>query len=136
MTPDSKSERRTIADRPRHNRAAPPATGQDRANERSACSRKGLRSTADRARHVEPKPTRRRVTRDDLASAPITISIEQTAPGSPLDERLRREQTRALLDLLVDVAARRTAKQRRADHPQPTSGPAVLGTPRARHRRA
>lgn len=47
------------------------------------------------------------MTRDDLASAPITISIEQTAPGSPLDERLCREQTRALLDLLVDVAARR-----------------------------
>ncbi len=136
MTPDSESERRTIADRPQRNRAVPLATGQDRANERSACSRKGLRSTADRARHVEPKPTQRRATHDDLASTRITISIEQTVPGSPLDERLRREQTRALLDLLVDIAARRKAKQRRADHPQSTSGPAMLGTPRARHRRA
>jgi hypothetical protein len=77
---------------------------------RSACPRQDLRSTADRARHVEPKPTQRRAIHDDLASAPITISIEQTAPGSPLDERLCREQTRALLDLLVDVAARRTVR--------------------------
>jgi hypothetical protein len=61
---------------------------------------------------VQPTtPSRRRPTHDDFANARITITIQQTTPGSPLDERLRREQTRALLDLLVDVAARRKAKQ-------------------------
>jgi hypothetical protein len=34
------------------------------------------------------------------------MSIEYTKPGSPLDEHLRREQTRALLDLLADHARR------------------------------
>jgi hypothetical protein len=116
---------RTIADHPRRSGAAAPARSRDHAGGRSACPRKDLRSAADRARHVEPKPARRRATHDDLATARITVSIEQTVPGSPLDERLRREQTRALLDLLVDVAARRKAR-RGADHPQPKSGPAVL----------
>ena len=129
------TEPRTTANHPRRNRAAAPARSRDHTSGRSACPRKDLRSAADRARHVEPKPARRRATHNDLANARITISIEQTVPGSPLDERLRREQTRALLDLLVDVAARRKAQRRRADHPQP-SGPAVQRTPRARHRRA
>jgi hypothetical protein len=39
----------------------------------------------------------------------VVVSIEHTKPGSPLDEHLRREQTRALLDLLADYAARRRA---------------------------
>lgn len=103
---------RTTAHCPRRKGAAP-ASGEDRACGRSACRRKDLRSAPDRARPVEPEPARRRAT-DDLASAEINISIEQTVPGTPLDERLRREQTRALLDLLVDVSARRRADRRQA----------------------
>jgi hypothetical protein len=61
---------------------------------------------------VQPEPNRRRATHDDLASAQITITIKEATPGSPLDERLRREQTRALLNLLVDINARREAKRR------------------------
>jgi hypothetical protein len=43
---------------------------------------------------------------DPLDGAPIVVSVEYTTPGSPLDEHLRREQTRALLDLLADHARR------------------------------
>jgi hypothetical protein len=32
----------------------------------------------------------------------IVVSIEYTKPGTALDDHLRREQTRALLDLLAD----------------------------------
>lgn len=38
--------------------------------------------------------------RNALDRAPIVASVEYTTPGSPLDERLRRVQTRALLELL------------------------------------
>ena len=37
-----------------------------------------------------------------LDEAQIVVSVKYTKPGSPLDEYLRREQTRALLDLLAD----------------------------------
>ena len=37
------------------------------------------------------------------------MCVERAKPGSPLDERLRREQTLALLDLLADHVARRRA---------------------------
>jgi hypothetical protein len=43
---------------------------------------------------------------DPLDGAPVVVSIRHTKPGSPLDEHLRREQIRALLDLLADHAAR------------------------------
>jgi hypothetical protein len=38
------------------------------------------------------------------------VSVEYTKPGSPLDEHLRREQTRALLDLLADHARRQRSR--------------------------
>ncbi|HEX4837436.1 MAG TPA: hypothetical protein VFV03_02790 [Solirubrobacteraceae bacterium] len=34
------------------------------------------------------------------------MSVKYTKPGTPLDEQLRREQTRALLDLLADHVRR------------------------------
>jgi hypothetical protein len=46
---------------------------------------------------------------DDLARAEVVVCVERAKPGSPLDERLRREQTLALLDLLADHVARRRA---------------------------
>jgi hypothetical protein len=57
-----------------------------------------------------------------LDDAPIVVSIEHTKPGSPLDEHLRREQVRALLDLLADYV-------RRCQDDESNSGPAVLPTP-------
>jgi hypothetical protein len=47
---------------------------------------------------------------DPLEGAPIVVSVEYTKPGSPLDEHLRREQTRALLDLLADHARRQRSR--------------------------
>src|SRR5258705_13813382 len=102
-------------DRPQRSRTATPARRRDHASRHPTS--KDLRSSASRAKCVQPAPDRRRATHDDLASAHITISIEEATPGSPLDERLRREQTRALLNLLVDVIARREAKRR---PPSPT----------------
>lgn len=106
MTPDPRHHPKAVSCPPPQNRA--PARSRDHASGRHAG--KDLRSAPNRARHVESKPNRRRAAHDDLTSAQITISVEQASPGSPLDERLRREQTRALLDLLVDIAARRKAK--------------------------
>lgn len=40
-----------------------------------------------------------------------TMSIEQTKPGSALDDQLRREQAKAIFDLL-----------RSTSHPRPTEG--------------
>ncbi len=34
--------------------------------------------------------------------AEIVVNIEYTKPGTALDDHLRKEQTRALLDLLAD----------------------------------
>lgn len=96
-------------DRPQRSRTATSARSRDHISRPPS---KDLRSSAGRARCVQPGPDRRRATHDDLASAQITISIEEATPGSPLDERLRREQTRALLNLLVDIIARREAKRR------------------------
>jgi hypothetical protein len=47
---------------------------------------------------------------DPLDGAPIVVSVEYTTPGSPLDEHLRREQTRALLNLLADHARRQRSR--------------------------
>jgi hypothetical protein len=49
----------------------------------------------------------RRPSRNDLAAAPVSISVEYTVPGSPQDERLCREQARAVLELLSDIVKRR-----------------------------
>ena len=50
---------------------------------------------------------RKREIRDELEHARITVQVEHTVLGSPLDQRLCREQTRALLDLIADVVSRR-----------------------------
>jgi hypothetical protein len=73
-------------------------------------------------------PRRTKAAVDPLDGVPVVVSIEHTKPGSPLDEHLRREQIRALLDLLADY-------ERRCQDDRSNSGPAVLPTPRARHRR-
>ena len=55
---------------------------------------KGERDNADaRPRHI------RKSVWDD---AEIVVNIECTEPGTALDDHLRKEQTRALLDLLAD----------------------------------
>ncbi len=52
----------------------------------------------------------RRPRRNDPVPPPVAISIEYTASGSPQDERLCREQTRAVLDLLADIIQRRAER--------------------------
>jgi len=49
----------------------------------------------------------RRPRRNDPVPLPVAISIEYAVAGSPQDERLCREQTRAVLDLLSDIIERR-----------------------------
>lgn len=48
--------------------------------------------------HTRPRRARRSVWDD----AEIVVNIEYTKPGTALDDHLRKEQTRALLDLLAD----------------------------------
>jgi hypothetical protein len=48
--------------------------------------------------HARPRRTRKSVWDD----AEIVVNIEYTKPGTALDDHLRKEQTRALLDLLAD----------------------------------
>jgi hypothetical protein len=48
--------------------------------------------------NARPRRTRKSVWDD----AEIVVNIEYTKPGTALDDYLRREQTRALLDLLAD----------------------------------
>ncbi len=50
---------------------------------------------------------------DPLDGAPVVVSIEHTKPGSPLDEQLRRDQVRALLDLLADHVRRQNRREQR-----------------------
>jgi hypothetical protein len=47
---------------------------------------------------VSPRRTRKTVWED----AEIVIDIQYTKPGTALDDHLRKEQTRAVLDLLAD----------------------------------
>lgn len=47
---------------------------------------------------VSPRRTRKTVWDD----AEIVVNIEYTKPGTALDDHLRKEQTRAVLDLLAD----------------------------------
>jgi hypothetical protein len=61
-------------------------------------------SDSDRSRRT------RRTRRNDLAPPPVSISTEYTVVGSPQDERLCREQTRAVIDLLSDIIQRRNAR--------------------------
>jgi hypothetical protein len=45
----------------------------------------------------------------------IVFRIEYTEPGSPQDQRLAAEQTKAVLALLADVAAKRSRRRSIAD---------------------
>lgn len=45
--------------------------------------------------------SRRGPRRTDWDDAKIVVNIEHTKPGTPLDDYLRKEQTRALLELLA-----------------------------------
>jgi len=67
--------------------------------------------------HGRPDPA----SDDPLDRAQIVVSIEHTTPGSPLDEQLRREQTRALLDLLADHATRQRARLDDANRREPSN---------------
>lgn len=49
-----------------------------------------------------PSARHRRARKTDWDDAEIVIKIEHTTPGTALDDHLRKEQTRALLDLLAD----------------------------------
>jgi hypothetical protein len=55
------------------------------------------------AADARPRPARKSVWDD----AEIVIDIEYTRPGTALDDHLRKEQTRALLDLLADYVQKR-----------------------------
>lgn len=55
------------------------------------------KSERDRA-DGHPRRTRKSVWDD----AKVVVNIEYTKPGTALDDYLRREQARALLDLLAD----------------------------------
>jgi hypothetical protein len=48
--------------------------------------------------HASPRRPRRTVWDD----AEVVIDIQYTKPGTALDNHLRKEQTRAVLDLLAD----------------------------------
>jgi hypothetical protein len=49
-----------------------------------------------------PRPCPRRARKSVWDDAEIVIDIQYTKPGTALDDHLRKEQTRALLDLLAD----------------------------------
>lgn len=73
-----------------------------------------LRSQAGRGRRVEDGQCKRRPSHDRRAATPAgdleaRMSIEQAPPGSALDDQLRREQAKAIFDLLL-AHRRRTAK--------------------------
>ncbi len=50
-----------------------------------------------------------------VAGEKIVFRIEYTEPGSPRDQRLADEQTKAILALLADVAAKRSRRRSIAD---------------------
>jgi hypothetical protein len=70
-----------------------------------------IKQTQDQDRVKAPQKTRtkpRRAARKTVwDDAEIVVDIKYTEPGTPLDERLRAEQTRALLDLLSAEVTRR-----------------------------
>jgi hypothetical protein len=65
-----------------------------------------LRSRPNGAKPVEGGQGRRRASHERRPAAPvgdpeIVTSIEETKPGSALDDQLRREQAKAIFDLLL-----------------------------------
>lgn len=62
--------------------------------------------SSDRSRHVGGGRAKRRPGHDRRAATPADdlkaqMSIEQAPPGSALDDQLRREQAKAIFDLLI-----------------------------------
>jgi hypothetical protein len=49
-----------------------------------------------------PRTNPRRTRKSAWDNAEVVVSIEYTRPGTALDDHLRKEQTRAVLDLLAD----------------------------------
>jgi hypothetical protein len=56
---------------------------------------------------MPPTPVRVPPARARGDDAEIVIDIEYTTPGTALDDHLRKEQTRALLNLLADYVQKR-----------------------------
>jgi hypothetical protein len=50
----------------------------------------------------QPDTRPRRIRKSVWDDAEVVINVEHTKPDTPLDDHLRKEQTRALLDLLAD----------------------------------
>lgn len=55
-----------------------------------------------RQHQAGPAKTPRSARQADWDDAEIVIDIQHTKPGTTLDDHLRKEQTRAVLDLLAD----------------------------------
>lgn len=64
----------------------------------------GLRSQAGRGRRAGDgqgrRPSHGRRAANPIGDLKVEMSIEQAPPGSALDDQLRREQAKAILDLL------------------------------------
>jgi hypothetical protein len=56
----------------------------------------------DRGRETPDARPRRAPRKSVWDDAKIVVNVEYTKPGTALDDHLRKEQTRALLDLLAD----------------------------------
>jgi len=61
---------------------------------------------SDRSRGARDGRAKRRPSHDRRAATPVDdlkarVAIEQAQPGSALDEQLRREQAKAVFDLLI-----------------------------------
>jgi hypothetical protein len=74
------------------------------------------------SKRSEPQPSKDRPEdqpkRQPLSDLRVKYEIEQTTPGTAIDDQLRLEQTKAVFDLLA-AAARRTDQ---ADNPQNRKG--------------
>lgn len=72
-----------------------------------------MRSQTGRGRRVgdgqDRRPSHRRRTANPVGDLKVEISIEQAPPGSALDDQLRREQAKAVFELLI-AHRRRTDK--------------------------
>ncbi len=68
------------------------------------------KQTQHHARPTSPQKARtnprRAARKTDWDDAEIVVDIQYTTPGTPLDDRLRIEQTRVLLELLNDARKR------------------------------
>lgn len=72
-----------------------------------------MRSQASRGRRVGDGQDKRRPSHDRRAATPVgdlkvRMTIEQAPPESALDDQLRREQAKAIFDLLLAHRCRTT----------------------------